>query len=354
MGTQAWVIRAGAYGERERWALAESVAGGGWPEVPDLTGCLTREDLHGVVVAAFPGAAPGLIDDHVGQLWALRHRVLPGDLLVMPLKTTRKFALGRITGGYRYLTDNPDPGKRHVVEVGWRRTDLPRAAIEQDLLFSLGSTLNIFIPNRHNAAGRLEDLLAQGRDPGPVAGAVQPVAPERNGRGRTRAMVDQPDPATDLAQFAHDQIEARIAEDFPDRGLVALVSAVLAADGFLGHEQTPGPGEAVHLIAGRGPLGLDRPRVLVRVGSGEPVGPAGLAQLRGAMDTHRVDQGLLVAWGGLTGAARESLRTDRSSVRVWESKDVVAAVVRTYDRWSDDMRARLALRRIWTLGVSPR
>jgi predicted Mrr-cat superfamily restriction endonuclease len=34
----------------------------------------------------------------------------------MPLKTTSKIALGRVTGGYRYTAEQ-DPNKRHVVDV---------------------------------------------------------------------------------------------------------------------------------------------------------------------------------------------------------------------------------------------
>lgn len=35
--------RSGRYGERDTWALQNGVTGGGWKEVPDLTGCTSRE-----------------------------------------------------------------------------------------------------------------------------------------------------------------------------------------------------------------------------------------------------------------------------------------------------------------------
>lgn len=89
----AWVIRAGKRGERDQWALDNGVSGGGWKEVPDLTPCRTREDVGGVVRSTWPASADGLISNYTGQLWALRSRVEPGDLLVMPLKTTRQIAL---------------------------------------------------------------------------------------------------------------------------------------------------------------------------------------------------------------------------------------------------------------------
>ncbi len=37
--TQAWVIRSGVYGERDTWALQNGGSGGGFAEIPDLTGC---------------------------------------------------------------------------------------------------------------------------------------------------------------------------------------------------------------------------------------------------------------------------------------------------------------------------
>ncbi|GGT96175.1 restriction endonuclease [Actinomadura citrea] len=136
---QAWVVRAGWYGERDQWALEQGWSGGGWREVPDLTDCTTREDLAKVVAATFPTASDGRLNNFIGQMWALRSRIQAGDLLVMPLKTTKQIAFGRVTGAYTYRGDDPDPDKRHVVKVDWKRTDLPRTAVKQDLLFSLGA-----------------------------------------------------------------------------------------------------------------------------------------------------------------------------------------------------------------------
>jgi restriction system protein len=36
-------------------------------------------------------------------------------------------------------------------------------------------------------------------------------------------------------------------------------------------------------------------------------------------------------------------------VRVWEAADVVDAVLRTYDRLPEELRAQLPLRRVWML-----
>jgi restriction system protein len=154
----AWVIRSGRYGERDSWALKQGCSGGGWAEVPDLTNVTTREQVAQIVLDTYPGS-DALIANYTGQLWALRGRVQPGDLLVMPMKTTKQIAIGRVTQGYEYLATEEDPNWRHVVRVNWQRRDLPRTAVKQDLLFTLGSAMSVFAPSKNNAVGRLEHLL---------------------------------------------------------------------------------------------------------------------------------------------------------------------------------------------------
>ncbi len=80
----AWVIRSGKYGERDNWALRNNCSGGGWAEVPDLSNSTTREQVARVVADTYPGSSDALIANYTGQLWALRGRIQPGDLLVMP------------------------------------------------------------------------------------------------------------------------------------------------------------------------------------------------------------------------------------------------------------------------------
>jgi len=101
---------------------------------------------------------------HTGQLWALRKRVRVGDLVVLPLKTASQIALGTVVGPYWYNKD-AGPSWRHVVSVDWKRTDVPRTAVKQDLLYSLGSALSICTITRNDGAWRLHQLLLTGRDP---------------------------------------------------------------------------------------------------------------------------------------------------------------------------------------------
>src|SRR4051812_4132623 len=120
----AWIIRAGKHGEREQWALANGLAGAGFHEVPDLAPSDTKDKLRGVVDAAFATAPLGRRANFTGQLWALRDSIKPGDLIVMPMKTTKKIAIGECTTGYSFKADEPDQDSRHTIGVDWKVTDV--------------------------------------------------------------------------------------------------------------------------------------------------------------------------------------------------------------------------------------
>jgi len=346
--THAWVNRSGRHGERDSWAIEAGCSGGGWGEVPDLSSFSTREAVVELTNDVFKGAPDGKIANFAGQLWALRGRIEPGDLMVMPLKTTKQIALGRVTGPYKYLGSSEDLNKRHVVAVQWQRTDLPRSAVKQDLLFTLGSAMSIFSPNKNEAVARLEHLMAFGTDPGRTTILAAASGPKSNVSPPTPEAVDEPEFSPDIEEAARDQITNRIAENFAGHGLASLIAALLEAKGLSCTQSPPGPDGGIDIVAGRGPLGLDDP-ILVQVKSGGQVSAPVVSQLHGVMATYGARQGLLVAWGGLTKPAQDSLKSSQLRIRVWQAADVVDSVLAHYERLSDEVRSQLPLKRVWML-----
>lgn len=340
----AWVIRSGRYGERDAWALQNGFSGGGWKAVPDLTNLGTRDEIAGVVAEAFKGSPDGALSNFTGQLWALRSRIRQGDLIVMPMKTTKQIALGRAIGSYEYRADEEDPQKRHVIPVDWQRDDLPRSEVKQDLLFILGSSLTIFSPSKNDAVARLEHLLQHGNDPGQVG--VPSPSPTSTTDDHSDE-VDEPELATDIEQVAYDQIVKKVAEEFTGHELASLITALLTVGGWQCTQSPPGPDGGVDIIAGRGLLGLDDP-LLVQVKSGGQVGSPVVSQLHGVMTTYGAKQGLLVAWGGLSKAGHAALK-NQLRVRIWESTDVVDRVLANYSQLDIDIRSRLPLKQVWML-----
>jgi restriction system protein len=354
----AWMVRAGKAGEREQWALERGVSGAGFGELAALTNARTREQVHEAVAAAYPNDKPTAVRNFAAQMWALRDRMAKGDLLVMPLKLSPHIAIGKIVGDYEYLADEPDPARRHVRPVEWVRTDIPRSVVKQDLLYSLGAFSTVCQISRNDAEARLNALLTTGSDPG---ARTVPATPGRQAAAGTSRPAVAPAPAdddildsgqadVDVARYAADRIMARTIETFAGHRLAELVAAVLETEGFHCEVMPEGPDKGVDIIAGKGLLGLESPKVVVQVKSeAGPVGAPVVQQLQGAQMMHQAEHGLLVAWGGVTKQARDLLSTQRFAIRIWDSEALLDEIKKRYRALPDAIRADLPLTQVWTV-----
>ncbi len=117
--TKASMVRAGRQGEREEDALRHGWAIAGWPEMDDLNACATGgsctpQSARRIRTVPPPSSPTGLVSSGgCGTVWAT-----------------------------------------------------PRSAIEQDLLYSLGSLLTICSLRRNGAARRIAASAETGTDPG--------------------------------------------------------------------------------------------------------------------------------------------------------------------------------------------
>ncbi|MFD9433051.1 CBS domain-containing protein [Streptomyces sp. NPDC060002] len=161
---RAWVVRAGANGEREQAALEEGMLLAGWVELGDLTGTATRDDIKAAVAAAYADEGPYTVGNWTGQLYRFVHEIQPGDFVVLPLKSW-KVAVGRVAGDYEHRADAPE-GLRHVRRVEWLVKDVDRQSIQSDLQNSMGSLLTVFELSRFGAAERIAALAEGKPDPG--------------------------------------------------------------------------------------------------------------------------------------------------------------------------------------------
>jgi restriction system protein len=128
------------------------------------------------------------------------------------------------------------------------------------------------------------------------------------------------------------------------------VAAILRIRGFVCDVSPPGPDQGVDILAGSGPLGLDSPTLIVEVKSETVQIPAPVVRgLQGAMLSNRSDQGLLVAWGGITKDAKREIRTDRLTMRVWTADDLLDELFDVYDQLPDEYRVSIPLKRAWVL-----
>lgn len=112
----------------------------------------------------------------------------------------------------------------------------------------------------------------------------------------------------------------------------------------------PGADGGVDILAGKGPLGFDPPRLVVQVKSQDSaVYVSVLRELQGVMSQFNASQGLLVAWGGVTKALNREAQRLFFAIRIWDSGDIIRALQEGYEQLSDVVKADLPLKRICAL-----
>lgn len=346
----AWIVRAGANGERDAWSVEGGLAGGGFHEVESLGARTSREEIAAIVTASFPSdTARGALPIHTGQLLALRSLIQPGDIVVTPLKTTKRVAIGVCSRGYEYLADEPDNTRRHTIGVDWKVTEISRSAFKDDLLNTLNGAMTIFRATKNNAEERLRAVMENGVDPGSSANI--PKASTTNPGDDTEVVVEVTDPTSaPTLQAIRDRVRTHLIENFGGHKLSHLIGDILRTEGYTCDVSPEGPDFGVDIIAGRGPLGLDSPTLIVEVKSeAGQIGAPIVRGLQGAMASNKADQGLLVAWGGLNKQAQTAIRTDRLTIRVWDSEDVLDHLFAVYDRLPDESRNKIPLKQAWVL-----
>lgn len=329
-----WVVRAGKRGENEDYVVDNAIVGLGWKAVGDLTNIKDREALQKYIEKTYPDESIGTQRIWTGELWAFKERIQIGDWVAVPLKTRAAIAVGRITGPYKFVSDAPT---QHQRTVQWVRTDIPRSEVDQDLLYTLGSTLTVFRARRNNAETRLV-ALAQGK-PSKLGSNAQAesVEPEDGG-------------PVDIEQYTADQIVNHIRHKFVGHDLARLVAAILTAEGYQVQVSKPGADGGVDIIAGGGLMGFAAPRIAVQVKSGDtPADVSVLRELQGVMPRFGADHGLVVSWSGFKDSVLKEARQIFFEVRLWDSNDIVSELQKNYERLPEDIQAELPLKRIWLL-----
>lgn len=248
-----WLVRGDRHGSFQALALEKGLAYHG-SKIGDLSSVTSREDVLTLLREDYPNEKENKLKNWANQLYALAHRIAPGDLVVMPLRHTPQIAIGRVSGGYTYRTDLGDVF--HTIPVDWQVSDFPRTKLGQDLLYSLGAFMTVCQVKRNNAEARIEAVLKEAKDPGFVV--VEPVPSKDDG---------EPQDGANLEQLAQDQIMRTIERDFRGHDLARLGEAVLRAEGYVTQLSLPGPDGGVDILAGKGSFGFREPRLCVQVKS---------------------------------------------------------------------------------------
>jgi len=328
-----WLVRAGRHGEGESLALEHNLVLAGWEDAPALNQFSTRDELKAKLAEVYADEGTGTVTNWTGQLWTFAHRIQPGDLVALPLKSRAVVAIGRVEGAYEYRPDF-DSRFKHVRPVKWLK-EIARTEFDQDLLYSLGAFMTVCQIQRNQAEIRVKALLS---------GQPQPTSPQNDLSGADDAA------QVDLQEYGRDQITAYISQKFKGHAMARLLEGVLRAQGYTVYRSPEGADGGIDLLAGQGALGFAAPRLGVQVKSGDGQADVKVVrELQGVLKDFGADQGLFLSWGGFNKAAYTEARKRFFNIRLWDSKDFVDALLSVYDQLDPELQAELPLKRIWTL-----
>ena len=314
-----WVVRAGQQGEFEQFALDNGIVG-------ILFGLhqsvLEYSDRNSLRIALEK-------DTDANQLWRFAHELNVGETVVLPCKQPRVVAVGRITGEYEYkeLLEFP-----HTRSVEWEATDIPRNGFDPDLLYSFGGLGTVFRVNRVEAETRIKNVVER------HLGKPTVAAPQ--------FVVDAPegDPITNLEEAIPDRIAERIRQKFAGNRLEYFVASILKAQGYVTKQTRRGADGGIDVVAGRGQMGFDEPRLCVQVKSGTtPVDLPDYNRLQGNITSSGAHHGLFVSLSGFTRTVLNENERSFFVIRLWDANELTQNMLAVYHDLPADIRDDIPL-----------
>jgi len=328
-----WLVRGGRYGEYEQIHQDKEITGFGWNELPNLSNIKDRDELKQIYLEVYPTDIKRRMTQQVGQIWSFLKKIQVGDLIGLPLKLKRSIVIGEITGDYEYEKGSTQPHRR---KINWLKT-ISRSEFDQDILYSLGAFLTVGRVKAENAEQRVREMLED--------------KPKKHTDSRLDHLLESTKKfAMDYDQVITDEITKHLKLNFRGHKLAKLINEILEAKGFVTKVSSPGPDGGVDILAGSGPLGFESPRICVQVKSSETPSNVNIVrELDGVVKHFKADYGLLVAWGGLNTNAEREIKTSFFSTKVWEQDMIVDETIKYYEKFSDELKAEIPLKRIWIL-----
>jgi restriction system protein len=247
--------------------------------------------------------------------------------------------IGRITGDYQFDPSGPD-GFRHFRSIDWNPIAVPRSNFDSELLHKLNAATTFCGIKGEDLDARMQKAIA-------ATGSVSPPPTKPTSEDEESV---PPDQTFDWEQQARDEIHKLIQQRFKGHDLETLIDAILRVQGYTTHRSPLGADKGVDILAARGPLGFENPRLAVQIKSeATPIGRQILDQLIGVMQNCAADFGLLVSWSGFKDTVTREVPSQFFRVRLWTAEDVVHELLEVYERLPEWLRAEIPLKRIWVV-----
>jgi len=328
-----WLVRAGRHGEQEQGAIDNAVVTIGWNKLPDLSNISDKTSLEKLFVEKHGSEKKKAVANKVGQIWNFINNIKKDDLVALPLKLQSSIIIGKVQSDYEYKEYIHNI--KHTRRVNWLKT-IPRSEFDQDVLNSLGAAMTVCKIKRNNAENRVLKMVSGEK-------IVKTIPDIENDE-------DKEPELTDIEQFAKDKIYKFLEARFAGHNLARLINEILKAQGYVTLMSPPGADGGVDVLAGSGPIGFEHPKICVQVKSSKsPVDVKILRELEGVAKNFGAEHGLVVAWGGFTKAATDEAKRSFFTTRLWDQGVILEEIVKNYEKFDDELKAELPIKRIWAL-----
>ena len=163
--TEVFRMRLGTSGYYEQRAIDEGVLILGWTH-EDVTD-YSWDEVRSAIQKEHPDAKPNTIVQWTGMTRQFLFASI-GDFVIVDMKTLQRVAVGKITGPYPKGNDD-----EHLRPVEWRRLDIDKSDLGEDVLGTLGTRRTFSAVGFVNAVDRVKHIITTGKDPGPSRHSVE-------------------------------------------------------------------------------------------------------------------------------------------------------------------------------------
>ena len=334
-----WLVRAGANGEFEQSFFNDNRVYITWDNLSkSLQSFSKRDELINYLSSIYPEVGNKALINYASQLWPFAHDMKKDDWVVTPSKFSPTIHIGKITGDYVNDPSQPNP-YYHWRDVDWFAKDIPRAAFDQDILYSFGAFMTICRITRNNAEARIKKLAENGWK-------------SMNVDTTLKEAIEDDEVEYDIEINAIDELSRYIIRKYKGHGMARVVNSILKASGYMTYLSPAGPDGGMDILASKGQLGFEQPKICVQVkSSDDPVDRPVLDQLIGVMQNFGADHGLLVSWSGFKSSVVKAIPNQFFRVRLWDQTDIIRELISHYDMLDDEIKAEIPLKKIWVLNL---
>jgi len=327
-----WLCRAGRIGEFETKFLEDNRIYCTWNNLNvNLQNIKDKSALQDYFVQQDEDVKVKTAMNWASQVWPFAHEMKIGEWVMLPSKTKPSVYIGKIQSYYEFVKDAVNP-YYHFHKVEWF-AEIPRENFDKDILFSIGAFMTIC---RIKQEDRIKAIV--------IGIKVKPKSTLPEGT----MPVDLE--CRDIEADAIDEISNLIIRKFKGHDLAKLVDSILRAKGYTTYLSPEGPDLGVDILAAKGALGFDNPKICVQVKSQDsPVDRPTLDQLIGAISNFKADYGLLVSWSGFKSSVTNVVSNHFFKVRFWTHKEILKELLENYENLDNDIKSEIPLKRIWVI-----